>query len=442
MKVHSSQEFILANRQLNRLQAAVSLAASDIGGSSIVGATAFIYVIGLSGSLWNLVAAPAFLLLGFLVTKRLRGLNITTVPEFLGERYRPRVRTYAALLHIAGLSTMLSAQFIVSATAINAMLGIPQDVAYLISIAVVLLYTVGGGLVAVVNTDIFQFFIIMLAMLILLPASLLRIGGWAELTAQLPANFLSFGELGIWTPLSWLFLALFVYGTNQNYLQRVFAAKDGKTAAFAFNFAGVTYIFYGLIVGVLGLCLYVLLPGLEDPNMGFAMLVKTILPPGAVGLVLGGIFAATMSTADSMLIGASSLFINDIYLPYLAKDRSEKHVLKVSRVVTLLVAVAGMLLSRLFDNLIDVMYLAGLLYSAVIFFPLILGALSKRITAPAAEVAILVSFGVGLFSEFYLSGRFTGFLGLPSNILAALSSLTILVLLSGFTRDGDRQGSV
>ena len=427
-KVHSSQEFILANRELNRLQAALSLAASDIGGSSIVGATAFIYVVGISGSLWNLVAAPAFLLLGFLVTKKLRNLNITTVPEFLGTRYRPRIRTYAAILHIAGLSTMLSAQFIVSATAIHAILGLPQNIAYLISVVVVLFYTVGGGLIAVVNTDILQFFIIMLAMIVLIPASLMQGGGWSAIAAKLPEGFLSFGELGFWTPFSWMLLALFVYGTNQNYLQRVFAAKDGSTASFAFKFTGAVYVLYGLIVGVLGLCIHVLLPGLEDPNMGFALLVKTILPPGLVGLVLGGIFAATMSTADSMLIGASSLFVNDIYLPYFAKNQSEKHMLGVSRVVTLLVALAGMFISRLFDNLIDIMYLAGLLYSAVIFFPLILGALSKRISARTAETAILTAFAVGLLSEFYLSSHYTGFLGLPSNILAALSSVLILVV--------------
>lgn len=429
-KIKSSNQYILADRKLTRLQASLSMAASDMGGSGIVGASAYVYTIGLSGALWNLTAVPAFIILGFLITKKLRNLEISTVPEFLGDRYSSRLRLFTSVLHILGLSTMISAQFLVSATAINVLLGIPQNVALILSLIIVLLYTAGGGLIAVVNTDIVQFIVLLLSMLILLPMSINNIGSFSELINSVPNEFLSFGELGFWTPFSWVLLCIFLYGTNQTYLQRVFASKDAKTASFSFYFTGFAYIIYGSIIGFLGLSMYVLLPNLSDPNLGFALLIQKVLPSGLTGIALGGLFAATMSTADSMLIGASSLFINDVYCSYINKDASDKQVLNATRIVTIVVAIGGIIISKLFDNLVDIVYIAGLLYSAVVFFPLILGLFNKRVNSTTAEISVIAAFVVGLLSEFYLSKNFEGILGLPSNILCSATGLIVILALT------------
>lgn len=429
-KIKSSNQYILADRKLTKVQAGLSMAASDMGGSGIVGASAYVYAVGLSGSLWNLTAVPAFFILGFLITKKLRSLEINTVPEFIGNRYSGRLRLFTSILHILGLSTMISAQFLVSATAINVLLGIPQDLALIISLVVVLLYTAGGGLIAVVSTDIVQFIVIFLSMLILVPMSINNIGSFSEFINSVPKDFLSYGQLGFWTPFSWVLLCIFLYGTNQTYLQRVFASKDVKTASFSFYITGFVYIIYGILIGFLGLSMYVLLPNLSDPNLGFALLIKKVLPGGLTGIALGGLFAATMSTADSMLLGASSLFVNDIYRNYINKDASDKKILKATRIVTIVVAIGGIIISKLFDNLVDIVYIAGLLYSAVVFFPLILGLFNEKISSTTAEISVLVAFFIGLLSEFYLSKNFDGLLGLPSNILCSAAGLIVILVLT------------
>ncbi len=428
-KIDTTSGFTLADRKLTKLQASLSLAASDMGGSSIVGASAYVYAVGIAGAWWNIAAAPAFLLLGFLVTRKLRTLELTTVPEFLGKRYSKRLQLSSSILHIIGLTIMVSSQFVVAAATIHVVCGVSQNVALIIALVIVLLYTTGGGLIAVVNTDVFQFFIMMFAIIMLIPFSLNQTGGISNIVETLDPSLLSFSELGFWTPFSWFLMALFTYGTNQAYLQRVFASKTPKTASFAFNFTGMLYVFYGLAIGLLGLVMIVVFPGLEDPNLGFALLITEVLPNGLIGIALGGLFAATMSSADSLLIGASSMIINDIYKP-LKKDVDDKQVLKLSRITVIIVAVTSIGVSTLFESIVDIVYVACLLYSAVVFCPFILGVFNKKITTLAAELAMATAFIVGIISEFFVPADAVGIIALPSNVLCASSSIIVLLVVS------------
>ncbi len=437
-KTDSAGQYMLAGRSLGRIQAGFSLAASDIGGSSIVGATALVYAVGIAGSFWNLTAVPAFFVLGFLITKRLRQMEITTVNEFMGQKYGPLVRFYTSVLHLIGLTLMFTAQLTVSGSALQAILGIPQTLGFFISLIIVLVYTAGGGLLAVVNTDVVQFVIVGASVVLVMVISLVQVGGPATLASSLPSGFLDFGALGFWEPFSWMLMAFFAYGTNQHYLQRVFAAKDPKTASFSFYFTGATYLVYGLVVGVIGLTMVVLLPNMSDANAGFATMIRDLLPTGIRGLALGGLLAATLSTADSVLLSASSIFINDLYEPCSKKEHSEKHLLIVTRVSTIIISFAGFVCTLLFQRVTDIVYTSTLLYGAVVFFPLILGVMGVKIHRKAAEIALPVAFVVGCVSEFYLTRNFEGVLGLPSNFMASGIGLIVVLLCSFYFNKRDK----
>lgn len=440
LAVKSSNEFILADRKLTKFQAAISTAATDLGGSGLVGAIAFVYVIGLSGALWNLIAAPAYFIIAFTLSKRLRRVEVATISEFLGKMYGERVRLFTAILQLVSLTTVIASQFLVSSIAIQVIFGVPQTLALLLSVIIVLLYTVGGGLIAVVKTDILQFFILMTTVLMTIFISLNEVGGLAAIAASVPNDFLRFDSLGFWTPLSWLLMMIFGYSTNQSGLQRIFAAKDESTAVFAFAFTGVLYIIYGLMVGLLGLMVYMLVPGLEDPNMGFALLIQQVLPQGMVGLALGGLFAATMSSADSILLAASSIFVKDIYVVNINRDADDQRILRATRITTVMVAAIGIAIAQISNNIIDIVYFSGVIYSSVVFFPLVIGIYNEKLKPKAVEVSIGIAVLVGLISEFYLSKNFTGFLGLPSNILSALSSLIVIILVSMIIRKKESVG--
>ena len=433
-QVQCVDDFTLAGSRLGRIQAGFSMAATEFGGSSLIGAMAYCYTIGIAGAWWDWSAVPALVLLGVFFAGRIKLPQLVTVTEFFERRYDRATRTLATVMHLLAIVTQLSTQFMVGAVALNGVLGVPKNLGLLLSVGFVLLYTIGGGLIALVNTDVVQFVIIVASICVALPISLYHAGGMGGLAAALPADLLNIGNIDSATVISWCLFCFFTYATNQHYIQRVFAARDKATARFAFVFTGASYFVYGLAVAVLGVCIVVLLPGLQDPNMGYALLIKTYMPAGVSGLILGGIFAASMSTADSMLLAASTLFVNDIYTPWFQREKdSEEGALRTIRIVTAVICVLSVSASMLMSNIIDMMYLGGLFYSTAVFFPLVIGLFWKRATARGALISMVGAVAVGLCSEFFLAGRAPGVLGLPSNIMAAATSLLLFMAVSWLT---------
>lgn len=426
-KTRRADDFLLAGRSLNKLQAGFSLAASDLGGSGLLGTCALCYTAGLSGAWWCWSAAPAFFLLGCCLVGRLRPLAVSTIPEFLELRYDKKNRILACFLQTCALVASLSAQFFVGAVALEALFGVPQVYGLIISVLLVLSYTATGGLNAVVHTDIFNFCILVGSLLISIPAVLYRTGGLSYIAANVSERFFHIGELGVMEPFSWVLMCIFMYGTQQVFLQRVFAAKDNSVARFAYCFTGGMYIMYGLGVGLIGIAMSVLVPGLADSNSVYSVMIRTVLPTGLAGLALGGIFAASLSTADSTILAGSTLFVNDIYKVFINKEASEQRVLWVSRITTGIICVGGVIVANLMQNLIDIVYLAGLFYSAAVFFPVVFGVYWKRGNAEGCFAAILTSVAVGFFVEYGCGGAW---LGLPSNAIAALAGILVLVVVS------------
>lgn len=438
-QVKNMSDFTLASGNLGKIKSAFSLAATEFGGSSLVGAMALCYTVGVAGAWWDWSAVPAFVLLGIFFIGKIKLPHMVTVTDFFEKRYCRKAKLFASIMHLLAIATQLSTQFMVGAVALNGVLGVPKAVGLLVSVGMVVLYTMAGGLVAVVNTDVVQFVIIVVSILVALPISLYHAGGFGGLREALPDSFFSFGSMDMGTVASWCLFCFFTYATSQHYIQRIFASKDKATARFSFIFTGVSYFFYGLCVSIIGICIAALIPGLQDPNQGYSLLIRDFMPAGVAGLILGGIFAASMSTASSMLLAASTLFVNDIYEPLASKrkDHSEQRSLKTIRVVTFAICALSLVVSMLMNNIVNIMYLGGLFYSTAVFFPLIIGLFWRRATAPAAFCSMIAAVVAGLVSEFFLAGQMPGLLGMPSNMMAALTSLAVLLIGSLLTKKPD-----
>lgn len=438
-KVKNINDFTLAGSGLGKIQAGFSMAATEFGGSSLIGAMALCYSIGVAGAWWDWSAVPALIILGLFFAEKIKLPNLVTITDFFEKRYNYPTKLMASFMHILAIATQISAQFMVGAVALNGIFGVPKTVGILISVVFALVYTMSGGLLSVVNTDVVQFIMIIGSILIALPISIYHAGGFEGLAAGLEQGFLSFGNIDYKTVISWCLFCFFTYATSQHYIQRVFASKDKSTAKFAFVFTGVMYIIYGLIISLIGVCIVVLIPNLSDPNTGYTMLIKNFMPSGIAGLILGGIFAASMSTADSMILAASTLFVNDIYTPLIAKNKETKNSLVTIRIVTLIVCVVSVIISMFMDNIVDIMYLGGLFYSTSVFFPLIIGMKWRRATAPAAIISIIASVTVGLLAELVFNGSVSGVFSLPSNVLSALTSLIVFIIVSLMTKKPDEK---
>ncbi|MBQ6622706.1 MAG: sodium:solute symporter family protein [Mogibacterium sp.] len=430
----STDDFLLAGKSINKLQAGFSMAATDFGGSGLVAAIGYCYVIGMSGIWWNLAAAPAFLVVGLLLASKINRMDGATLPEYLGNRYSPAVKYLASVMHVMTNLVALSVQLTVACATLYSVTGIPVKYSLAISVILVILLT-SGGLKAVVNTDATLFVIIVCSVLLAVPIVLHAGGGLHAITAAVPDGFLSVGQLGFWTPFSWFLLCLLTYSTNQNYIQRMVSAKNEGTARFGACFTAGFYLLISLAIGLIGISTSVLLPEIGDTNMVFPEMLKAFFPHGLIGLGLAGVFAATISTGTSLLHATATLIVNDLYIP-LKKGRAagDRHDVLISRIVVLAVALFSTLISLYSSNIISVVYAAGLFYGVSVFMPMILGMFTDIVTEQAAVVSIVVTVAFSLLWEYVLHTSVPVIGAVPSNVMGLLVSTVLLLAVSAVTR--------
>ena len=434
----TTDDYFTAHRNLNRIQAGFSMAATDIGGNSVAGAVAFAYGTGLGGVWYNWSAVIPLLILAFILARQIRSFNVNSVPELLGKRYNEASRLLATITQLLAMGVSLGGQFTVAATTITTIFGLSHPVAVMISVALLLMLTVRGGLLAVVNSDRVMFLIICLSVVIAIPVCMSAGNGWENISQSLPDGYLDISSQGILLPLSLGLLFMFDYATQQSYLQRVFSAKDVSTAKFAYIFTGFVYIVFGLAVAFLGVLAHVLLPDLNDNKLAYATMIKEYMPVGVKGLVLGGLFAAAMSSADSKIIAASFLFINDIYKPYIRKGRSisDRRLLRISRLTTACICIIGIVVSMVSNSFIQIMYTVGLSYGTAVFIPMFAAIYWKRGTAAGALTSMVSSIVIGLYFEYHVYGKVCGLIGMiPSNLVAVAVSLISFVVVSLLTKE-------
>lgn len=431
-QVKSEEDYLLGSKSLGKLPTALSTAATDFGGSSLIGAAGLAYTTGIAGAWWNWSAVPAWIILGLTLAKGFRKLGLTTVPEFLEKRYSKNTRVISAFLYLAGQTVSITAQTVVAAIAITTLTGIPQTYTYILATVLFVAYTAAGGLLAVVWTDVIEYFVLMFGVIIMLPLSIAKAGGVSNIIATVPASFWDPGAMGVMEPAAWVVLCFFAYSTNQHVVQRLFAAKDESTARFAYVFTGINFIFYGFFVAVLGITAAVIAPGLANADMAVPVLIQKVLPVGIRGLLLASILAATMSTSSSKLNSCATIFYVDIYKRVISnKKRTEKEGILIARITTVAIAVVSLLFSKVLTGVVSIIVLSSLIYSAGIFFPLIMGMKNKRVNQYGAIASIILGGGFAVISKFYLYKHVGGFFGgLHPMFAGAVSSLILLLAVS------------
>jgi len=427
-RIHSTEDFHLCGRKLGRLPASLSLAATEFSGSGMIGGAGLVYAIGLSGIFWTYSAIPAYIFLGIFVAPKLRRLKLTTIPEYIGMKFGVDTQRLTAVLEIVESVAFVAVQILVSALLLSALFDLTIVQSSIIITAVFAIYTMMGGLWAVVWTDALQYVVLMTGVIVAVVLALNAVGGVDGLHSSLPKEHFSFSELGLWTPLAWGALALYSYGVDQAYVQRALAAKDAATARFAYIFTGCNYVVFGGCVAILGLTAAVLVPGLESQDDALPQLVAQVLPEGVRALIMTAVMAATMSTSSSFLAGASSMAIQDLYEPMFGKGASEERQVFHSRVVTAVLAAAALVISLVFPGVVSLVVFATLVAPAAIFIPFIMSIFWDRTPANAGFWAILVSAIAGCASQIFWYEQVDGWLGaIHPLFVAPIAALAVMI---------------
>jgi SSS family solute:Na+ symporter len=386
-KITSQEQFLVAGRSVGPLLYAGTLAAIVLGGASTVGGVKLGYQYGISGMWFVFMFGLGILVLSVVLVPRILDLNLYTVPELLERRYSASAR-------VAGGIVMVAYDFMVAVTAtiavgavMEVIVGIPRTQAIIFSSAVMVAYSVFGGMWSLTVTDIVQFVIKTIGILfILLPAAILHAGGLGGMQQHLPAGYFSLTNIGGGKIFSFFLLYFFGIIIGQDVWQRVFTARNVKVARNGGIAVGIYCVVYALAGALIGAAGREFLPHLEDPNSAFANIVNVVLPAGLRGLVLAASLAAMMSTASACLLAASTVLLEDVYLRLLGAANLGS--VKQSRWVTFVLGVLMTVVASGTNDVIAAITVAYDLLVGALFVPVIGAMLWKQATGHGAIAAI------------------------------------------------------
>src|SRR5580658_3556026 len=261
LRATSQDQFLVAGRSVGPWLYSGTLAAIVLGGASTVGGVKLGYEYGISGMWLVFMLGLGILMLSVVLVERLLGLKLYTVPELLERRYSRGVR-------IAGGIVMVAYDLMVSVTAtiavgsvMEVIVGIPRTPAILLSSAVMVVYSVLGGMWSLTLTDIIQFVIKTVGFLfILLPAAIMHAGGLSGMHARLPGEFFSLAHIGAGKIASFFLLYFFGILIGQDVWQRVFTARSVSVARNGGIGVGLYCLVYALAGALIGAAGRVFLP--------------------------------------------------------------------------------------------------------------------------------------------------------------------------------------
>lgn len=357
-----AQDYFLAGKSLPWWAIGASLIAANISAEQIIGMSGSGYALGLAIASYEWMAALTLLIVGKYFLPIFLRNGISTMPQFLQERYGPTIRTIMAVFWI-GLYVFVNLTSVLwlGSLAIAQVSGLDQMWALVLLAAFALTYQLYGGLKAVALTDIAQVALLVLGGLLLVGLCLDRIGGdngmlggFKAILDAHPGHFqmilspenpfykdlpgLSVLIGGMWI------MNVSYWGFNQYIIQRALAAKDIAEAQKGIVFAAFLKLLMPLIVVVPGLAALMLAPGLEKPDQAYPSMM-TLLPTGILGLVFAALIAAIISSLASMSNSVSTIFTLDLYARG-ERASDPQRLVRIGRIVATLSIVLAVLTAK------------------------------------------------------------------------------------------------
>ncbi|WP_448142783.1 sodium/sugar symporter [Stenotrophomonas bentonitica] len=357
----SAQDYFLASRSLPWWAIGASLIAANISAEQIIGMSGSGYAIGLAIASYEWMAAITLLIVGKWFLPIFLRNGITTMPQFLQERYGNRIRTVMAVFWL-GLYVFVNLTSILwlGSIAIAGVAGLNQDVALVLLGAFALAYQLYGGLKAVALTDIVQVCLLVLGGLLVTVITLSKIGdgsvsdGFMQLWQRHPERFemiLSkdnpfYKDLpGLSVLLGGMWIAnLSYWGFNQYIIQRALAAKNLREAQKGVVFAAFLKLLIPAIVVLPGIAAVMLAPGLERPDAAYPTMLA-LLPSGILGLVFAALVAAIVASLASKINSVATIFTLDFYAKR-APDASQAKLVRVGRIAASVAIIVAVLTAR------------------------------------------------------------------------------------------------
>ncbi len=333
------------------------------------------------------------------------------MPEFLERRYSPGARAYLSWISILSYVLTKISVTIMAGGIVFQVIGVGFWTGAFAVVIATGIYTIIGGLRAVIYTDLLQMFVLIAGSVTVTLIGLNHIGGWGEMTAAVDSGFMS-----VWKPMSdpdfpWTgiifgapILGVWYWCTDQFIVQRVLSAKDIDNARRGTLFGGFLKILPLFIFVIPGVIAYVLSQNgalqIDHPDHALPALIGALLPAGLRGLVIAGLLAALMSSLSSVFNSCSTLITLDIYKKYFPAT-DDKRLVRVGQVATVVLVLFGLIWVYVMLNFEDsplYVYLQSVqaYISPPIAAVFLFGIFFRSLNAKGAMAALLGGFVLGM----------------------------------------------
>ncbi|GAA4294695.1 sodium:solute symporter [Streptomyces venetus] len=396
-RARSKSEFLVAGRRLGPAMYSGTMAAIVLGGASTIGGVGLGYQYGLSGAWMVFTIGLGLLALSVFFSARIARLKVYTVSEMLDLRYGGRAGVISGVVMWAYTLMLAVTSTIAYATIFDVLFDMNRTLAIVLGGSIVVAYSTLGGMWSITLTDMVQFVVKTIGvLLLLLPIAVVKAGGFGEMKAQLPTEY--FDPLGIGGETIFTYVLIYTFGMliGQDIWQRVFTARSDTTAKWGGTVAGTYCLAYALAGAVIGTAAKVLYPKLGSPDDAFATIVKEELPVGVRGLVLAAALAAVMSTSSGALIACATVANNDIWsrlrgiVKAPAEGQEEHDEVKGNRLFILIMGLAVICTAIAIDNVVEALTVAYNLLVGGLLVPILGGLLWKRGTVHGALASVVV----------------------------------------------------
>jgi SSS family solute:Na+ symporter len=457
-KERTTTDYFLASRDVAWWAVGASLFSANIGSEHFIGLAGSGAATGMAGGHFEWLASMIVLILGWVFVPFYLRSNVYTMPEFLERRYNGACRAYLASISlIAYIFTKIAVAIFAGAIVLRETLGWSMWWSALALVIATGVYTIAGGLAAVIYTEVVQTVILIAGALVLTLIGLDKAGGWSGLQASAPPDFFhmmkppsdsSFPWTGIFfgAPI----LGIWYWCTDQVIVQRALAAKDVGNARAGTVVAGFLKILPVFILIVPGMTARVLYPAemIQDSNSAFPIMVSRLMPAGLQGVMVAAMLAALMSSLSAVFNSSSTIFTMDFYKK-LRPAASERQLVNVGRMTTAIMVILGLawipFMNRISDQLWIYLQSVQAYISPPIAAVFLLGVFWKRVNGKGAIASLLLGFALGAlrfilevyykgapleegFPKFYVGMNFLHFAALM--FLVCVATLVAVSLLT------------
>lgn len=393
-KQSNMETYYVAGRKLGTISIACLWISCWIGGASVIGTSTKAYDMGITAIWYVGILAVGCGLFSLVFSKKVKKigdhLENLTYPDFIESRYDHRCRFISTICTLIGMIGVTASQLVASGVILNTITGWGNGISFTVAAVVLILYTALGGYLAVTYTDWVQVALLMTGVIIAVPFAAKAIGGMGAIRV-LPDSYFDVGAWGWPTIIAFALSTLLSFFTTMDSYTRCMAAKDAGTAKKGGLLAAVCILPIALCATYEGLAAKVLIPDLPQGSNSLIQLILITFPSGIKGLVITGIFAAIMSSADIAILTASANVTRDIYQRYINPKAKDKTIVRLGTVSSLIIGGISLLFAWMNPDIMDILLITFTFLSAGLFIPTFFGFFWRRASIKAAFYSMTLS---------------------------------------------------